>query len=61
MYRTSSKVEIVTAEVGGEVEQHAGAAGAAVQQPFEVMRVLDVTGCVGVARVEERLQRSNLT
>jgi len=41
--------------VGGEVEQHAGAAGAAVQQPFEVVRVLDVTGCVGVAGVEERL------
>ena len=42
-----------TARVGGEVEQHPRPAGSAVQQAFQVVRVLDVPGCVGVARLQQ--------
>nr|WP_237268250.1 hypothetical protein [Tessaracoccus flavescens] len=41
--------------VGGEVEQHSRPAGSAVQQPFQVVGVLDVSGCVRVARLQQRL------
>ncbi|WOQ17642.1 hypothetical protein R0145_02720 [Raineyella sp. W15-4] len=41
--------------VGGEVEQHPRPASATVQQPFEVVGVLDVPGCVRVARLQQRL------
>ncbi|HMR12311.1 MAG TPA: hypothetical protein PKE42_01120 [Arachnia sp.] len=41
------------ARVGREVEQHPRPATAAVQQPLQVVRVLDVPGCVGVARLQQ--------
>ncbi|WZW97294.1 hypothetical protein PCC79_10235 [Propioniciclava soli] len=43
------------ARVGGEVEQHPRSTGAAMQQPFEVVGVLDVPGHLRRPRPQERL------
>nr|WP_241653349.1 hypothetical protein [Propioniciclava flava] len=41
--------------VGREVEQHPRPAGSAVQQAFQVVGMLDVPGCMRVARLQQRL------
>ncbi|APF41182.1 hypothetical protein BHE16_09450 [Neomicrococcus aestuarii] len=43
------------ARVGGEVEQHPRPARPAVQEPFQVVCVLDVPRHPGVARLQQRL------
>ncbi|MEZ5085219.1 MAG: hypothetical protein R2722_02870 [Tessaracoccus sp.] len=43
------------ARVGREVQQHPRPAVAAVQQPFQMVGVLNVPGCVRVARLQQRL------